>query len=106
MKPAFCKQPIKKVENPRHQLKIIKSFFPNTSANSHIYSYLEQTVMQVRVGESYLVILYLVDNDVDFNICVIFIVIYQEIYFISFYYDKISNKISSVENLTLLSLKL
>jgi hypothetical protein len=62
--------------------------------------------MQVRVGESYLVILYLVDNDIDFNICVIFIVIYQEIYFISFYYDKISNKISSVENLTLLSLKL
>jgi hypothetical protein len=41
--------------------------------------------MQVRVGESYLVIVSLVDNDRDFNICIIFIVIYQEICFISFY---------------------
>jgi len=62
--------------------------------------------MQVHVGESYLVIVYLVDNDRDFNISVIFNVIYQEIYLISFYCDKISNKISSVENLTLLPLKL
>jgi hypothetical protein len=58
------------------------------------------------VGESYLVIVSLVDNDRDFNICVIFIVIYHEICFISFYYDKISKKISSAENLMLLSLKL
>jgi len=58
------------------------------------------------VGESYLVIVSLFDNDRDFKICVIFIVIYQEICFISFYYDKVSNKISSVENSTLLSLKL
>ena len=56
------------------------------------------------MGESYLVIVSLVER--DFNICVIFIVIYQEICFISFYYDKISNKISSVENFTLLSVKL
>jgi hypothetical protein len=55
------------------------------------------------VGESYLVTVSLVDNDRDFNICVIFIVIYQEICFVSFYYDKISIEINSVGNLTLIT---